>query len=267
MSPDAGALRVGCQTIIWGPDAVREDLPRVLGEVADCGYDGVEIGARHLDLSKTGPTRRLLSDNSLELVGLHTNQSCLSEKEARGGFTAGKAILGAIAELGGHHLIISGEPSGQELGNLEELASIAEVSGVKVCYHNHYREIEHDYRGLRRICGSTDPALVGLALDLGWVHRAGGSVEEAIEEFVDRVRIFHFKDVVGVLSEEKEDLGADLAAAVEIGEGDLCWTSIVRLIQAHGFSGWAVVEQDSTKGSPAVSSRQSRRYLRDICGI
>jgi inosose dehydratase len=106
-----------------------------------------------------------------------------------------------------------------------------------------------------------------LALDLGWVHRAGESAEEAIEEFTDRVQIFHFKDVVGILPEKREGLTGDLAAAVEIGEGDLCWKSIVRLIRAGGFSGWIVVEQDSTRRSPAASSRQSRRYLRDVCGI
>jgi sugar phosphate isomerase/epimerase len=81
MAFDARPYRVGCQTIIWGSDAIRGDLPRVLGEVAECGYDGVEIGARHLDPSRLGPTGRLLSDKSLELVGLHTDTSCLSEEE------------------------------------------------------------------------------------------------------------------------------------------------------------------------------------------
>ena len=265
---DTGHAKVGCQTIIWGSDAIREDLPRVLGEVAGCGYDGVEIGARHLDLTRPGPTKQLLSANSLELVGLHTNKSCLSQEEARRGFTEGRAIMHAIARLGGDHLIISGQPSGQELHNLDELALIAERSRVKVCYHNHYQEIEDDYRGLREICASTDPALVGLALDLGWIHRAGASAEEAIREFVDRVQILHFKDVTGILPPNREGLtGEDLAAAVEIGQGDLSWMPIVGLIQDHGFSGWIVVEQDSTKKSPAASSRQSREYLRDACGI
>jgi inosose dehydratase len=259
-------LRVGCQTIVWGSDAIREDLPRVLKEVAGCGYQGVEIGARHLDLSEIGRTKRLLAENRLELVGLHTNRSCISDEEAMGGFAEGRRILDAIAELDGDHLIISGEPSSQELGNLERLALIAENWGVRICYHNHYLEIEDGYKGLRRILESTDPNAVGLALDLGWVHRAGESAEDAVEEFIDRVEILHFKDVIGVLPEERDNL-TDLAAAVEIGEGDLCWTHIVEMARDRGFSGWIVVEQDTTEQSPQDSSCQSRRYLREVCGI
>ncbi len=260
-------LKVGCQTIVWGSGAIRADLPRVLKEVANCGYQGVEIGARHLDLSEIGPTKGRLVENSLELVGLHANRSCVSDEEATIGFPEGRRILEAIIELEGDHLIISGQPSGQELANLESLASIADSSGVTVCYHNHYREIEDDYRGLRRILDSTDPDSVGLALDLGWVHRAGECAEDAVGDFMDRVRIFHFKDVVGVLPEERDNLTGDLAAAVEIGEGDICWTHIVEMVTDRGFSGWIVVEQDATEKSPQASSCQSRRYLREVCGI
>jgi sugar phosphate isomerase/epimerase len=138
---------------------------------------------------------------------------------------------------------------------------------LKVCYHNHYQEIDNDYRGLRQICNLTHPDLVSLALDLGWVHRAGENVQETIKEFVDRVELFHFKDVVGVLPAERNSLTNDLAAAVEIGEGDLCWTSIVGLLKKHAFSGWVVVEQDNTDKSPRVSYCQSRRYLNEVCGI
>ena len=252
---------------MWGSRAIREELPRVLEEIAGCGYRGVEVGARHLDLLGTERIDRLLSDNSLELVGLHTDSTCLGMEEARGGFPEATGILEAVAELGGYQIIISGPPSDEELGNLDDLGMLAEKSGIRLCYHNHYREIEDDCRVLSKICAGSDPGLVGLALDLGWVHRAGGSVLEVIGEFIERIALFHFKDVVGVLPEDRENLEGGLDGAVEIGSGDLCWSSIVNAIRDYSYSGWIVVEQDRTRKTPAISSCQSRRYLRDVCGI
>jgi sugar phosphate isomerase/epimerase len=267
MTPDADEIKVGCQSIIWGSDTIRTDLPRVISEIADCGYQGVEIGARHLDLKSPARIKRLLSESSIKLVGLHTDKSCLGAEESRCGFKKGREILNSLVELEGDYLIISGQPSRLEVKNLEQLGLYAERVGLKVCYHNHYQEIHNDYRGLRQICTWTHPDLVNLALDLGWVHRAGKNAQEAIKEFMDRVELYHFKDVVGVLPLERNSLTGDLAAAVEIGEGDLCWTSIVGLLKEQAFSGWVVVEQDSTKKSPVVSCCQSRKYLKEVCSI
>jgi hypothetical protein len=126
----------------------------------------VEIGARHLDLLSNSRTKYLLSDNSLELVGLHTDKSCLSADESRSGFKKGREILNALVELEGYHMIISGPPSLRELRNLDQLSLLAKNSGLKVCYHNHYQEIDKDYRGLRQICNLTHPDRVSSALDL-----------------------------------------------------------------------------------------------------
>ena len=264
---DSGGFKLGCQSIVWGPRAIRRELPGVLCEIAQCGYRGAEIGARHLDLSENDKIHRLLSENSLELVGLHTGSDCLGEEEARSGFPRAREILDAVVELGGCHIIISGPPTEKEMGNLDELGTIADKKGVKICYHNHYREIEDHCRILRGICDNTDPGLVGLALDLGWVHRAGGKVLGVIDEFMDRISLFHFKDVVGILPEERENLVGGLDGAVEIGAGDLPWVSIVDTIRDNSYCGWIVVEQDRTRKTPAASSCQSRRYLREVCGI
>ncbi len=267
MFHDENAFKIGCQSIVWGSDQINTNLPQVLNEISDCDYQGVEIGARHLDTSKIHQTKKLLSESGLELVGLHTNKACLTEDEAQNGFPEGRRILDAITGLNGEYMMISGEPSPEELPNLNKLGSIARRMDVEICYHNHYREIEEDYRGLRRVCDSTEAELVGLALDLGWVHRAGEKAQQAINEFSDRLTVLHFKDVVGVLPEDKEEYSGDLVQAVELGEGDLNWESIVDLLRDIGYNGWIVVEQDTTQKTPAESACQSRRYLREACGI
>ena len=46
-------------------------LPDVLADVQAAGYDGIEIGAQHLDITQPAPFRQLLADHDLAVAGIH----------------------------------------------------------------------------------------------------------------------------------------------------------------------------------------------------
>ena len=64
-------MKIGIQTRPWGAEMNRENLDQILGQVAGLGYDGIEIGAQHLDLAKPEQLRARLARHPLGLVGLH----------------------------------------------------------------------------------------------------------------------------------------------------------------------------------------------------
>lgn len=268
-------VKVCCQTIVWGSKTIQQALDRVLGEVRDSGYAGVEIGARHLDLDNPADLVERLRRHNLELVGLHVGGDYLNAGAAADDVSRARQVVGAISAAGGQFIMVSGAKTDSSQGFAEEaarlgrIASISEGLDVKVCYHNHFWEITNDYGGLREICAATDADQVGLALDLGWVFRAGGDPGDAIRLFWDRIEVFHFKDVKRVMPKELDLATAtskEVVEATEVGAGAVDWAAVVTLIKSHPGDWW-VVEQDDTDRAPADSARQSREYLRKHFGI
>ena len=65
-----GEISVGCQTAVWG-EYRWGHLEETLAGVSQAGYDGVEIGARFLDLDEPDIFQELLKRYNLTLAGLH----------------------------------------------------------------------------------------------------------------------------------------------------------------------------------------------------
>lgn len=77
------AIHIGCQTVIWGARRGGEYLTETLRGVAEAGYEGVEIGARFLDLEDHDRFRVLLNEHGLTLAGLRSGAPC-REPSCRG---------------------------------------------------------------------------------------------------------------------------------------------------------------------------------------
>jgi len=71
-------MKIGIQTRPWGPEKNRQHLPEVLAETASTGYDGVEIGAQHLDISKPDAFRQLVTGHGLQPAAIHMSRIALS---------------------------------------------------------------------------------------------------------------------------------------------------------------------------------------------
>jgi sugar phosphate isomerase/epimerase len=253
-------MKIGIQTRPWGPEANQQRLPEVLAEVRAAGYDGIEIGAQHLDITQPAPFRRLLADQGLGLAGIHVGGEIWNPQAVRDALARLEQTMAFAAAASAPHLCFSGAmKQGKSEGelalaaeNLNRIGALARNHGLRLAYHNHFWEIEDDCRELRFLRDHTDPDCVSFLLDVAWVHRGGGDPAAVASEFLPRIAYFHLKDCRGT-------------EWLELGEGDVDLVGVIRVMSGQEFP-WAVVEQDETRRAPVDSARMSRDYLRRALG-
>ena len=249
-------MKIGIQTRPWGPEKNRQQLPQILTEIASAGYDGVEIGAQHLDIGKPEVFRQLVTSHGLAPAAIHTGGEIYNPQavqEARDNWER-TAIF--AAQVGAQFLAFSGRAKENksieevqiEADSLNRVGRFCRENGIRLAYHNHNWEIQDNCRELNLLCDHTDPALVSLCLDVAWAHRAGGNPAEVARMFLDRVAYFHVKDTTA-------------AEWREVGHGDLDFDVLFAVVRTREWP-WLVVEQDDTQRAPVESARMSREYLR-----
>jgi sugar phosphate isomerase/epimerase len=254
-------MKIGVQTRPWGPEMNGQNLPQVIADVAAAGYDGIEIGAQHLDLSQHDSLSRELTDHGLSVAGIHVGGEIYDPKSVREALDNLERTIGFAARVGAPFLPFSGrrkaDKSEEELlhqaDSLNRIGRMCREKGLTLCYHNHFWEIENDCAELHHLCDHTDPHLVSLCLDVGWVERAGHSPVDVARRFLDRVAYLHLKDT-------KDD------EWMEVGQGTVDFPGLFDLIGGRDWQ-WLVVEQDETRRSPLESARLSREYLEKRAGV
>ena len=135
----------------------------------------------------------------------------------------------------------------------------AELSklGGRLLVHNHTPEIEDNARELRATCERTDPKLVNLCFDVHWAYRAGMDPLELIREYPERIKNPHLRNSIGGILTQ------------ELGEGDIDYEALVRLLEEIGYEGWLLVELEYEQGTEVTrpvreNLRLSVDYVRDI---
>lgn len=249
-------MNIGAQTRPWGPDRNRRDLPGVLAEVAAAGYDGIEIGAQHLDIDKPAEFRDLLASYGLKVAGIHVGGEIYNPAAVQAALENLERTVAFAAAVGAPYLPFSGRAKEDktlgelaiEADSLNRVGELCRAAGLRLAYHNHNWEIQNGCAELDYLCANTDPALVSLCLDVAWVHRGGGDPAAVARRHLARIAYFHLKDTTP-------------GEWRELGRGDVDLQGVIGLTREKAFE-WAVWEQDETTRGAEDSARISREYLR-----
>lgn len=163
------------------------------------------------------------------------------------------------AEAGQEYLICSSMPkSGQTIDNYKRTAEIFNKSGeecrklgLKFGYHNHDYEFDKvDGQILYDVLmDNTDPKLVHMELDLGWVVASGQDPFAYFEKYKGRFPLWHLKDM---------DL--QKKHSTEFGKGGL---DIPKLLKHKKDSGlkYFFIEQEEYAKTPMESIKYNMDYL------
>ena len=247
---------MACQTITFGGEQ-RDFLPRVFESVAAAGYTGVEVGFRHIRSTEPSALQAELAKQGLTLVATHVGGNLQDTDQAAGERAILDEILDYLAPLGTGFLMYSGLKYHDEyqfdrdLEMLRDAHEKCRERGVRLLYHNHAWEFDHDGRVIEALIKDTD---LGFCPDVGWVVKGGWNPLSLLDRLGDRLGALHLKD----FATDNREGGAD---TVVFGAG------IVPLREAIGWAAenrpdlWLIAEQDNAEGPPEQAIAQNAQFV------
>ena len=271
-----------CEVPGWGIMPAPET---VLSEMAQVGMRGTELGPPGFLPDDPVALAALLHGHGLALVGgfvplvLHEREldSALAEthRSARviSGAGGGMLVLAAVQDAGWGEPQPLDEQGWKRLGaHLSEIESVASGYGLAVCLHPHVGTLIETEQQVRR---ALDVVEVGWCLDTGHLLIGGTDPVQFAREQGDRVVHVHLKDVDAALAAEvragrRSLLDATRAGLFKaLGRGDAHVAEVMDALDAHGYAGWLVLEQDTAitgdeptvTGGPMRDARESVAFL------
>jgi len=255
---------------------VRARFPKhadaTLKRIEDIGYSEVEAGRG--ELAMLGP---ILRKYDLAVPSVHIETGLLTGNRREWKLPAGVTFEGAVDEATSHgaKFVVIPYVRPDERRTPDEWRALCEKlnragetgrkAGVSLCYHNHAFEFagQPGERLIDILLERTDPALVGLEVDVFWVSAAGLDPAEFLHRHTARVRLLHLKDKsknAPVIFDESKVKPSEFK---EVGNGSLDFAAILRAADKAGAAHY-FVEQDHTPGDPVKSLQVSYQHLRAL---
>jgi inosose dehydratase len=288
-------LSYGAFEMTVGTDFAVPDPERILEAIAAAGYAGTDLGPPGY-LGEGDVLRERLDANRLEIVGGFVPMR-FSEGDDGAGLrhtldlfdAAGAAgARPVLSDAGGPERIANpgrgGEDASLRLDDarwqalVEGVARAAEAArerGYEPVFHHHTSTYVEGVPEIERFLQDTD---VELLLDSGHLLVAGGDPVTALHDWGDRIGAVHVKDVrLGVLEAVKAERADTLTAwrrglFCALGQGDVDLAAFCGALDARGYDGWVVVEQDrvlediTAFEGAAQEQVANRRWLREHAG-
>lgn len=247
-----------CEVPGWGHQLGPD---RVLREMRDAGLAATEFGPDGFLPAEPEQKATLLAGYGLAAVGgfvpvvLHDpdHDPVAGITDALAGFTAAGAttlVLAADTGATGYDQRVELDDAAWRrlLARLDRIQEVAGERGVTATLHPHVGTVVERADDVARVlAGSTIP----LCLDTGHLMVGGTDPAELAARVPDRIAHTHLKDVDAELADRVR--GGDIAysAAVAegmyrpLGAGDAGIAAIIGSLEAAGYTGWYVLEQDT----------------------
>jgi len=296
-------IRMATAPVSWGVMEVegwarKQTYGEVLDEMVKAGYSGTELGPYGFLPTDSEELKRELGKRGLTLLGAFVPLP-LGRPDAHGqGMSDALATARLLAANGAPYLVLAdgmnekrmaiAGSAGPEDGFTEAqwegaqkliscIAKSARELGVRSVFHHHAGTYIETPGEVARLLEMTDSQLLGVCLDTGHYFYGGGDPVAFARAHAARIWHLHLKDIrAGVLAKVRREKIAYLEAIragvfSELGEGDVDLAGVIRELDAAGFDGWAVFEQDvdpTIPGTdPLASATRSREYLRRVAGV
>lgn len=166
------------------------------------------------------------------------------------------------AEAGQEYLVCSSLPSnGQTIDNYKKVADTfnkaaedCKKAGLKFGYHNHEYEFDKvDNQVLYDILlENSDPELVLMELDLGWVVVTGNDPVDYFKKYPGRFPLWHLKD-----------MKKDHPESTEFGKGQVDIKKMMQNAKSSGMK-YFFVEQEEYAENPIKSIQHNFDYLKKL---
>ncbi|WP_252975310.1 TIM barrel protein [Janibacter melonis] len=265
--------RIAAAPISWGVCEVpgwgwQHQPPTVLAQMCELGISATEFGPDGFLPDAPQAKADTLAGYGLAAVGqfvpvvLHdpAHDPLPVVESAMEGLVAASASTVVIAAATG----VDGyddRPALDELGwstlllNLDRIDDAARARGLVATIHPHVGTMVESGEETQRVL---DGSRIGLCLDTGHLLIGGGDPVAVATEHPGRIAHMHLKDVDLAWARKVQAGDATYTEAVAagmyvpLGAGDVDIAAIVTALEADGYQGWYVLEQDTIlTGDPA----------------
>lgn len=249
-------------------DVAAKDLTGTLAKLQAIGFREVETAGFY---GKSGKEmRKILADYGMTAPSAHSSMTEIQKDMQK--------LVDGAAEVGAKYFICAfpSLPPGKtttaaiakditlddwkwNAEQLNKLGEIAKKAGLQAGYHNHNMEFRtfNGTTAFDHLLKLTDPKLVTIELDLGWVVTAGLDPVKYLKQYADRISMLHVKDVrkdaVTAVDEIK-------AQTLEIGRGKTDWKAVFAACDPQKVKHY-FVEQENFTGPTVDAVRASFEYL------
>ena len=289
-------IRIGTAPDSWGiwfaDDPQQVPWPRFLDEVAEAGYEWIELGPPGYLPAMPAVLRAEVARRGLKVASgwIH------GRFEAAAAWPEIEAQLLAVGErlaaVGAGHLVLIADAytdhagqithpaqlnTGEHQQMIATLHRIAEQArarfGLRVLVHNHAGSCLEHLDQLEALLAQSDPSLVALCLDTGWLAYLGYDVVDFMRRHHTRIPYLHLKTVQREVLARVQAERLPIVKAVGLGvfcepaHGIVDFPALCAVLREVDFDGWAVVEQDMYPApfdKPLPIANRTRAYLREI---
>ena len=271
-----------CEIPGWG---LMPSPDQVLAEMAELGLRGTELGAPGFFPDDPASIAESLTRHGLELVGGFV-ALVLHEADANGAIEEAGRAARLISEAGGQ-VFVAGVVQDLEWSaprelddrgwarladHMREIDGLVSEYGLTLAVHPHAGTLIETAEQVERALEAVD---VGWCLDTGHLTIGGADPVEFARAHGDRVVHAHLKDVDARVAADFRAGRRSLVDATRnglflpLGKGDARIAEVMDALQAHGYDGWLVLEQDTAitgdeptvAGGPMRDARESIAFL------
>jgi inosose dehydratase len=299
-APSAGRLRLGTCPDSWGvwfaDDPLQTPWSRFLDEVAEVGYDWLELGPYGYLPHDPSQLADELARRELKVAGgtVHGFSGLHRPADWPGIAAITRKVAALTAAAGGQHVIFVPVPgyrddktgaylepakldddqwrtminATNELGQL-----VAEEYGLALQFHPHADSHVETQEQTERFLDQTDPRYVGLCLDTGHLAYRHADNVALIARYPERIGYVHIKQmdpgIVAVADAEGLAFGQAVAmgASCEPPRGEPVITEVAQALTQLDRDLFVVVEQDMYPvafDQPKPIAQRTYHYLRSV---
>lgn len=262
------SLPIGLQ-LYTVQDALKQDFDGTLRAVSAIGYRAVEgnlsLGGRDAPALKQAYSALGLAWDSAHSGGDALLSGLGRTIEAAHGVGLKYLVCAFPLAPGSFKDVITGMRVDDWKANADLFNRIGErtrAAGIQFAYHNHNLEFRmyDGVSGYDTLLARTDPGLVKLELDCGWMVSAGQDPVTYLGHYPDRYVMLHLKDL-----RADHIPNTDLKmASTELGKGIVDWPRLFRAAGKTAVKGLYVEQEPPFANSSLDSVRESYEYLRGL---
>jgi sugar phosphate isomerase/epimerase len=149
-----------------------------------------------------------------------------------------------------------------------QLGTSAKKAGLQLAYHNHnteFKDLGHRKIGYDIFVDATEPELVKLELDCGWMVAAGRNPVDYFKRYPNRYRMVHIKDFVKTAKPSTSLDSSKVPQGTVLGTGYIKYKPILTAAKAAGVEHFFIEQEPPFLRTTAIeAATKDYQYLESL---